>query len=278
VPDCVFEQISAHVDRFTPDDRTDRPALGAVHGERGTLLVEGGASVAHLGAFAAELAARGRPQVVAIALTHAHWDHSFGSAAVAAPVIAHRDTAAALAVQAGYDWSDTALDARVRAGLEIPFCAEMMRLELPDRSDLEIVVPTETFAEYRIVDLGGVQALLHHVGGDHAADSSVVHVPGDDVLFLGDCLYQRLHAPVPFLTVAGVRALLAALAPFSVTAAVEGHEDTVTDAAGYAARLGGLREAAALVEAHGADAPERAGDDEDLNDLVSFLLVGEALT
>ena len=181
-------------------------------------------------------------------------------------------------MQAGYDWSDTALDARVRAGLEIPFCAEMMRLELPDRSDLEIVVPTETFAEYRIVDLGGVQALLHHVGGDHAADSSVVHVPGDDVLFLGDCLYQRLHAPVPFLTVAGVRALLAALAPFAVTAAVEGHQDTVTDAAGYAARLGGLREAAALVEAHGADAAERAGDDEDLNDLVSFLLVGEALT
>ena len=95
MPDCAFEEITAHVDRFSPDDRTDRPALGAVHGEEGTLIVEGGASVSHLGACAAELAARGRPPVVRIALTHWHWDHSFGSAALAAPVIAHRDTAAA---------------------------------------------------------------------------------------------------------------------------------------------------------------------------------------
>ena len=133
MPDCTFEEISAHVDRFSPDDRTDRPALGAVRGDRGTLLVEGGASVSHLGAFAAELAARGRPPVVGIALTHWHWDHSFGSAALAAPVIAHRDTAAAVAVQAGYDWSDEALAERVGDGREIAFCADMIRLELPDR-------------------------------------------------------------------------------------------------------------------------------------------------
>ena len=194
-----------HVDRYTPDDRSDRPALGAIRGARGTLVVEGGASVAHLGAFAAELAARGRPPVVGIALTHWHWDHSFGSAAIDAPVIAHADTAAELAVQAAYDWSDEALDQRVRDGREIAFCAEFLRVELPDRSDLEIVLPSETFTRRHTVDLGGVRADIVHVGGDHAADSCVVHVPGDDVLFLGDCLYQRLYAPEPMLTVAGVR-------------------------------------------------------------------------
>jgi glyoxylase-like metal-dependent hydrolase (beta-lactamase superfamily II) len=275
LPDCAFEEISAHVDRFSPDDRTDRPALGAVHGDLGTLIVEGGASVAHLGAFAAELAARGRPPVVAIALTHWHWDHSFGSAAIAAPVIAHRDTAATLAVQAGYDWSDEALDERVRDGREIPFCAEMIKLELPDRSDLRIVVPTDTFAERRVVDLGGTRAVLHHVGGDHAADSCVVHVPGDDALFLGDCLYQRLHAPEPLLTIAGVRALLDALAPFAVAAAIEGHEDDVAGADAYASRLETLRDAAELVEAFGPGAVERAEHDEDLAEIVLFLLVGE---
>lgn len=275
MPDCAFEEISAHVDRFSPDDRTDRPALGAVHGDAGTLIVEGGASVSHLGAFAAELAARGRPPVVAIALTHWHWDHSFGSAAVAAPVIAHRDTAAAVAEQAGYDWSDEALDERVRAGREIAFCAEMIKLELPDRSDLRIVVPADTFAERRVVDLGGARAVLQHVGGDHAADSCIVHVPGDDVLFLGDCLYQRLHAPEPLLTIAGVRALLDALAPFPVAAAVEGHDDDATCAAAYAARLATLRAATELVEAFGPAAVARAAHDEDLAEIVQFLLVGE---
>jgi glyoxylase-like metal-dependent hydrolase (beta-lactamase superfamily II) len=274
VPDCVFEQISAHVDRFTPDDRFDRPALGAVHGERATLLVEGGASEAHMGAFAAELRSRGRPPVTAIALTHWHWDHSFGSAAVPVPVIAHRDTAAALAVQAAYDWSDAALDERVRDGREIAFCAEMIRLELPDRSALRIVVPAETYTARRRVELGGVTADLVHVGGDHAADSCVIHVPGDDVLFLGDCLYQCLHTPEPYLTVAGVRALAAALAPLPVAVAVEGHNDEVADAAAFRARIAELLRAADLVEAHGSGAVELAGGDEDLAEAVGFLLAG----
>jgi glyoxylase-like metal-dependent hydrolase (beta-lactamase superfamily II) len=275
VAESRFQQISEHVDWFTPDDRTDRPALGAVHGADETLLVEGGASVAHLSAFLAELASRGRPPVTAIALTHWHWDHSFGSAAVDAPVLAHRDTAAELAVQAGYDWSDDALDARVRDGREIAFCAEMIRLELPDRSSLRIVVPDRIFDAERRVDLGGAAAVIVHVGGDHSADSCVVHAPGDDVLFLGDCLYQQLHAPEPLLTVAGVRALLDALQRFPVAAAVEGHGDEVLDAAAYADRLEELRHAADLVDARGRAALDDAAGDPELRELVEFLLVGE---
>jgi glyoxylase-like metal-dependent hydrolase (beta-lactamase superfamily II) len=277
VPDCVFEEISAHVDRYTPDDRTDRPALGAVRGERGTLIVEGGASAAHLGAFVAELEARGRPPVVGIVLTHWHWDHSFGSAAIDAPVIAHADTAAELAVQAAYDWSDAALEERVRDGREIAFCADCLRLEIPDRSDLRIVLPSETFTGRHAIDLGGVRADVVHVGGDHAADSCVIHVPGDDVLFLGDCLYQRLYAPEPLLTIAGVRALLDRLRPFPVAVAVEGHADETADAAGFAGRLAELARAADLVEADGARARALVAGEEDTEELVDFLLTGEGL-
>ena len=277
MPDARFETLTAHVDWFTPDERTDRPALGAVHGERATLLVESGASVAHLRAFLAELAARGRPVVAAIALTHWHWDHSFGSTAIDVPVIAHRDTAAELVVQAGYDFSDAALDERVSDGREIAFCAEMMRLEIPDRSDLRIVVPVETFEQRHEVDLGGVRAVIEHVGGDHAADSCVVHVPEDGVLFLGDCLYQRLHAPEPCLTETGVTALVQALSGFQVTVAVEGHAEETLDAAGYAARLEELRRAVALIEQHGAEAIERAAGDEELAELTGFLLAGLTL-
>ncbi len=278
VRDARFEAISTHCDRFTPDDRTDRPALGAIHGTAGTLLVEGGASVAHLSAFLAELRLHDRPPVVAIALTHWHWDHSFGSAAVDVPVISHPDSAAELALQAGYDWSDAALDARVDAGLELGFCRDMIKLELPDRSDLEIVVPTVTVAGRHTVDLGGVTAGIVPVGGDHAPDSCVVYVPEDRVIFLGDCLYQRLHAPVEHLTIAGVRGLTDRLARFDVAVAVEGHNDDVADAAGYAARLAELRQAADLVEDDPATALAAAGDDEDLADAVAFLLAGERLS
>ena len=92
----------------------------------------------------------------------------------------------------------------------------MIRVELPDRSDLRIVVPTDIVEGSRTFDLGGVTAVVQHVGGDHAPDSLVVYAVEDRVLFLGDCLYQKLHAPQEMLTIAGVRGLLGALAPFDV--------------------------------------------------------------
>jgi hypothetical protein len=96
------------------------------------------------------------------------------------------------------------------------------------------------------------------------------------VLFLGDCLYQRLYAPEPMLTVAGVRELVDRVEPFPVAVAVEGHNDETADAAGFAARLAELRRAADLVEAEGAGAAALVAGDEDMAELVGFLLVGEA--
>jgi glyoxylase-like metal-dependent hydrolase (beta-lactamase superfamily II) len=273
--DSEFRTLSAHVDMFTPDERSDRPALGAVHGEHGMLLVEGGASTAHLVAFVAELERRGRPPVVGIVLTHWHWDHSFGSAAVDTPVIAHRLSAEALTRQAAFDWSDEALDARVAAGTELDFCRDMMKLEMPDRSRLRIVLPSVVVDEHHAVELGGATAVIDHVGGDHAPDSLAVYVPEDRVIFLGDCLYQRLHAPVEHLTVAGVRALTDRLARYDVAIAVEGHNDDVADAGGFAARLAALRSAADLVERYGDAAVAHAVGDEDVEEAVGFLLAGE---
>ena len=273
--DAAFRVLTEHVDMFTPDDRTDRPALGAVHGVRGTLLVEGGASAAHLRAFLDELEHRGRPPAIALALTHWHWDHSFGASAAGVPVIAHPDSAAELRRQAAYDWSDEALDARVAEGLELAFCRDMLKLELPDRSGLRIAIPDVLVADRHAVDLGGVSAEIRYVGGDHAPDSLVVYVPSDRVLFLGDCLYQRLHSPVEHLTVAGVRGLMDRLAGLDVAVAVEGHNDEPWDAAGFDARLRELRTAADMVERYGTSAAEHTGGGADLDGLVGLLLAGE---
>jgi glyoxylase-like metal-dependent hydrolase (beta-lactamase superfamily II) len=276
MPACRFETLTAHVDWFTPDERTDRPALGAVHGHERTLLVEGGASPAHLHAFVAELEARDRPPIEAIVLTHWHWDHSFGSAALDVPVVAHEETARQLGVQASYAWSDEALDARVTEGLEIPFCADMIKLELPDRASLEIVVPSRTFADRWELDLGGgVIVEVTHVGGDHASDSSVVHVPQDGVAFLGDCHYDCLHAPERYLTIGGITRVVERLRALNATLVIEGHGDTPLDRVAQDVLFGGVEEATELVQRLGDDAHDAARDDADLNELVEALLVGE---
>jgi glyoxylase-like metal-dependent hydrolase (beta-lactamase superfamily II) len=275
-----FNQISSRVDWYTPDERTDRPSLGAVHGTSATLLVDGGASVQHLGAFVAQLTTRGRPPIVAIALTHWHWDHSFGSAAVDAPVIAHIETARELATQASYSWTDEALDERVRDGREIEFCAEMLRLEWGgDRTGLRIVTPTVTFESEHVVDLGGVRAVIRHVGGDHARDSSVIYVPEDRVLFLGDCLYRRLYAVEPLRTAVGVLNLVSALTAFEPEIVIGGHEDRPSGAREYAACLAKLKAAAELVARQGEAARDAmASDDSELQELIGSLLTGTRLS
>jgi len=262
MPDCRFEKVSPRVDRFTPDDRTDRPVLGAIRGTAGTLIVDGGASPAHLAAFVAELVAHDRPPIVGIALTHWHWDHSFGSAALDVPVIASEQTAAGVAVQAGYSWDEAAIRQRVDDGLELAFSLPHLLEEFTEdqRTSLRIVVPQITFAESHQVDLGDTTVELRWVGGDHAYDSIVIWEPEDRVLFLGDALYQCLWGDPVYLTVAGTRALLERLAPFDPAFALESHDPDVADAATYAMRLDELRRACDLVEQDGDDALRLAPD------------------
>lgn len=271
-----LERASEHVWWYTPDDRTDRPALAAVAGTEATLLLDVGASPRHTEGFLAALAPLGLPPLRAAALTHWHWDHSFGGAALDVPIIAQLETAAEVAHQASLDWSDEALAERVRTGEEIPFCAEMIPLELPDRSALKIVVPQIVFDERLELRLGGVTCEVEHVGGDHAADSVVVRVVEDDLLFLGDCLYQRLYADEPHLTIPKLRALVRRIRAFEATWAIGGHDDALHDATGLTALLDELESAASLVEGEGAAALAGARTEEE-RELLGFLVAGLAV-
>ncbi len=270
---CRFETLTARVDRFTPDERTDRPALGAIRGSAGTLIVDAGASPPHLRSFVGELEARGRPPVVAIALTHWHWDHSFGAEALDVPVIAHAKTAAGVAIQAAYPWDEVSIRARVADGRELAFSLPHLLAEYTEaeRTALRIVAPQVTFEDGYSVNLGDTTVDLHHVGCDHADDSVVVWVPDDRVLFLGDALYPCLWAEKPFLTIDGVRDLLERLRPFHPALAIEAHDDDVLDADAYTHRLATLERACARVEAGGDASPV---DDPDLAEVMAELRAG----
>jgi glyoxylase-like metal-dependent hydrolase (beta-lactamase superfamily II) len=209
-------------------------------------------------------------------LTHWHWDHSFGASALDVPVIGCRATHAELVRESALSFDDDALDARVAAGTELAFCRDMMRIELPDRSDLRVVPPHVVFEERLGLDLGGVTLDVAQVGGDHAADSCIVHVVDDRLLFLGDCLYQRLHASVEHYTPELLLPLVDRLAAYEAEVAIEGHADEAYDAAGLRARLDGLRRAAVDAARLGPAALDAAADEE-ARDYVRLVLDGIAL-
>jgi glyoxylase-like metal-dependent hydrolase (beta-lactamase superfamily II) len=164
-------QITEHV-WWMPPGPPDRPSLCAVVGERWTLALDAGASRAHTREFL-----DGLPQPPsAVVYTHSHWDHVFGGVEIGGLVIAHTLTAQKLVEMAARDWTD---DANV---------GEHIREELPAPRVVEIAQADATFDDGLVFDLGGVRVHARHVGGAHAADSSVMWVEPDGVLFLGDAL------------------------------------------------------------------------------------------
>jgi glyoxylase-like metal-dependent hydrolase (beta-lactamase superfamily II) len=276
VAESVLRRVSEHVWWYSPDDRTDRAALAVVAGADWSALLEVGASLAHTGGFLAAIDGLGLPPLRAAVLTHWHWDHSFGGAALDVPIIGQRGTHRELVRQAGLDWSDEALDARVADGSEIAFCRDMIRIEIPDRSALRIVPPQLVFDDRLVLDLGSVTCDVRHVGGDHASDSSVIHVVEDRLVFLGDCLYPRLYAPVEHLTPGRLRDVVGKVAAYDAAIGITGHDEEPFDAAALGDYLDMLARAATAAETLGPAALEHAAG-EDERETLQLLLAGIAL-
>jgi glyoxylase-like metal-dependent hydrolase (beta-lactamase superfamily II) len=223
----VLKQISEHV-YWMPPAPPDRPSLCAVVGARRTLMLDGGSSAAHANLFTDQLFSSTGTRPSAVVYTHSHWDHVLGGASLGGFVIAHTLTAEQLQKMAETDWSDEGLDYRVAVGLASPQHAMNVKAELPSPRRAEVSPADVVFDERIDVDLGGVTIHVRHLGGDHSADSSVVDVHPDRVLFLGDCLSA---SPEGVLTATSAFRLRDAVLAFQADAFVEGHHESVSSRA-----------------------------------------------
>ena len=140
--------------------------IGLVVGPTGCLVIDTGSSPAQ-GAEVRAAAERfaGVP-VVAVLVTHWHYDHFFGLAGFAGlPAFAHESVAARLTRP------------------ECREAAEWLGLDLAS-----LAAPTETFSLARVVDAGGRRVEVVHFGRGHT-DGDVVAIVGDvGVIFTGDLL------------------------------------------------------------------------------------------
>ena len=243
-----LNRISEHVYWSSPDSTTDRPVLGAIAGRQATLMVDAGNSPAHAGLFLDGLATLGLAHPKYLLLTHWHWDHVFGASAVDSTVFASEETGRVIAEMAGLDWSDEALDRRVAAGTEIEFCRDMIKAELPDRADLQLRLVDVAFARRLEINLGGVSCLVKFVGGDHAADASVVYIPADKILFLSDCLYEDLYHGPAHYTTRKLFPLIDELMSFDAEQYIWGHNPEPTPKAEMATFVAALKTIGRLVE------------------------------
>ncbi|MDP4552824.1 MBL fold metallo-hydrolase [Alkalihalobacillus macyae] len=226
-----MQQIKKIGERFwyqTPVSETDRSILGMVVGEKLTLMIDAGNSEAHANYFLEELKKREVPEPKLLALTHWHWDHIFGLSTLDVVSISSKETKQEMEKLVHLGWSDRELDERVRQGTEIEFCATAIKKEFVDHREITIALPDIRFEGNMEIDLGGVTCQLYQVGGDHAADSTVIYIKEEKILFLGDCFYPDIFSPKTNYTVNTTLILLDKLETFDAEWFILSHGSAIS--------------------------------------------------
>lgn len=200
-----------------------------VVGNNKTLMIDAGNSEAHAHYFLNELKKREVPHPDLVVLTHWHWDHIFGLSALPDTVsIASKETEREMEKLIPFSWSDEALDARVKEGIEIEFCAKAIKEEYTDHREIKIILPDVTFDRRIEINLGGVTCIVQFVGGDHAADSVIVYMKEEKILFLGDCIYPKMYAEKVHYTIKETLRLLDELESFDAQTYIPSHQKPIS--------------------------------------------------
>ena len=119
-----------------------------------------------------------------VVLTHAHFDHAFGTAAfLPCPVFAHRGCAIELAER----------PEEYREGQVRRYRDAGQRAAAEALAQARVVVPEQTVVDERVLDVGGREVRLAHFCAGHTGHDLVVWVPDERVVFAGD-LVERGEA------------------------------------------------------------------------------------
>jgi glyoxylase-like metal-dependent hydrolase (beta-lactamase superfamily II) len=188
-------------------------------------MLDAGSSAAHTRAFLDALLVASGTRPNAVVYTHSDWDHVLGGVEVGGIVIAHALTAEGLVDLADRDWSDQGLDRRVAAGLSSAEHVANVKAEMPSPRAVEVALADIIFQHEIEIDLGRVTVRVRHIGGDHSADSCVMYVEPDGVLFKGDCVSA---SPEGVMTSESASRLRDVILGSAAAHYVEGHHESVS--------------------------------------------------
>ena len=158
----------------------DRPCLGYVKGDRWNLAIDAGHSEDHVADFYEALQKEGLPLPDVTIITHWHWDHSFGMHKVHGLTAANERTNRYL-----LDFADQVRMGGPEVFLSLDPC---IRREYADGKPVVIVPADIVFAGRAVFDLGGITVELSMCISPHTDDSTLVRIPEEKILFVGDCI------------------------------------------------------------------------------------------
>ena len=160
------------------EEERDRPNLICVRGDRFSLAVDAGHSADHVREFYHALEEAGLPLPVLTVLTHWHWDHTFGMHAVRGLCLANERTDRYLRdFRARLEREGTAFFLAMH---------ESIRREYADGKPVVVTPADLVFRGEMLLDAGGCPVRVFRAEAPHTDDSTLIEVPGEKALILGD--------------------------------------------------------------------------------------------
>lgn len=172
-------QLTDRVYYYPHQPQFDRPMLAYIKGSRLSMAVDAGYSAGHVDDFYCSLIEHGLKVPDLTAITHWHYDHTFGMHHINGWSIAHRITNEFLEREKEKFCNSGYIDVLRR---EDSFFAE----EYKDGRKLTVGLPDFQFETELTINLGGLTARLFHAVSPHSEDTVCIHVPEERLLFLGD--------------------------------------------------------------------------------------------
>lgn len=170
-------------------EELDRPTLGYVKGEKHSLMIDAGNSYKQVRLFLDELKQLKLPVPDFVAVTHWHFDHTYGLSALEIPAIACRNTNIQLEKMSLWKWDDSSMEERVKKGEEPRACQQLLKKEYDDLSLIKVRPADIVFDNHLTFDLGSVTCEAIWVESSHTDDCVLYFIPEEKVIFVGDAGY-----------------------------------------------------------------------------------------
>jgi glyoxylase-like metal-dependent hydrolase (beta-lactamase superfamily II) len=185
----MLNKLSDTIYYLANQDDRERPTLGLVCGDKYSLVIDSGNSTQHAKDFLQDIEKLNVPPVRYVVITHAHWDHFLGMNEFDATVAVNSQTNKMINEWKRYSLDDRSLQIYVDSNQMSTMCMKTIQTEMPNRDSFKLNSPDIIFENTLTIDLGNKVCILEKIKSTHTDDSTIIYIPDEKVIFLGDCTY-----------------------------------------------------------------------------------------
>ncbi|MFJ8103852.1 MULTISPECIES: MBL fold metallo-hydrolase [unclassified Lysinibacillus] len=185
----MLNKLSDTIYYLPNQEDNERPTLGLVCGDQFSLIIDAGNSTQHAKDFLLEIEKLSVPPIKYLVITHAHWDHFLGMNEFEATVIVNSRTNELLKEWQSYRFDDNSLQKYVKTNQMNAKCIEIIQAGIPNRGSFKLNSPDVIFENTLTIDLGNKVCLIERIRSTHTDDSTIIYIPDEKVVFLGDSAY-----------------------------------------------------------------------------------------